>query len=152
MQISQKTFISSTYWTDKLGPAAALATIKKHRKAHVSEHLIAIGELVQAGWKRLAKKHSIEMSVEGIPPLSHWYIEIPESRLLHTLIVQKMLERGFLTSKAFYATYAHAATHVDQYLSALDDVLEELVPYICDEKLGHIFTGEPAHAGFKRLT
>jgi len=32
MSAAQESFISSTYWTEKIGPAAAIATIKKNEK------------------------------------------------------------------------------------------------------------------------
>ena len=44
MQAAQETFISSTYWTDRIGPVAALATIRKHRALNVSNRLISLGE------------------------------------------------------------------------------------------------------------
>ena len=151
MSAAQKTFISSTYWTDKIGPAAALATIRKHKKYDVSSHLIYIGNLIQEGWKNLAKKYGFNINVTGIPPLSHWHIEINDSQLIHTIIVKMMLERGYLTSKAFYATYAHTKEHVDNYLRALENVLEELIPYIKNSTLKKFYNLPIAHTGFKRL-
>lgn len=152
MQAAQNTFISSTYWTDKIGPVAALATLRKHRKLDVSSHLVYIGNLVQAGWKELARKHNVKINVSGIPPLGHWEIETDNSQLLHTIIVEKMLERAFLTSTAFYATYTHSKEYVDAYLGALDEVLGKLNPYIRENKLEELPHTPIAHTGFKRLT
>src|SRR5205823_11104627 len=44
MEAAQRTFISSTYWTERIGPTAALATIRKHRAHDVASHLIRIGK------------------------------------------------------------------------------------------------------------
>ncbi len=55
MEAAQKTFISSTYWTERIGPVAAIATIKKMQKHNIPSHLIKIGKLIEAGWKKLAK-------------------------------------------------------------------------------------------------
>ena len=46
MDMAQRSFISSTYWTERIGPAAALATINKLRKNDVPSHLIKIGNLI----------------------------------------------------------------------------------------------------------
>ena len=62
-----------------------------------------------------------------------------------------MLARGFLTSKAFYATYTHTKEHVDTYLRALDEVLGGLTPYIRSNSIADIPHGPVAHSGFKRL-
>ncbi|HLB27622.1 MAG TPA: aminotransferase class III-fold pyridoxal phosphate-dependent enzyme [Dehalococcoidales bacterium] len=151
MEAAQKSFISSTYWTDKIGPVAALATLRKHRVLNVSAHLIEIGDLVQAGWQQLSKRHGIKINVSGIPPLGHWEIETENSPLLHTIIVERMLARGFLTSKAFYATYTHTREQVDAYLRALDEILGALDPHIRANTIADLPHGPVAHSGFKRL-
>jgi len=151
MQAAQSSFISSTFWTDKIGPVAALATLKKHKKFNVSSHLIDIGGSVQSGWRELARKHNLKIDVSGIPPLGHWEIETSDSQLLHTIIVERMLKRGFLTSKAFYATYTHTKGHVEMYLEALDEILTELGSYIKENRLEELPHGPVAHTGFKRL-
>ncbi|MFQ6618785.1 MAG: aminotransferase class III-fold pyridoxal phosphate-dependent enzyme, partial [Fidelibacterota bacterium] len=151
MKAAQDSFISSTYWTDRIGPVAALATLRKHRKLDVSSHLIYIGDLVQAGWREVARKYHLKINISGISPLSHWEIETNSSQLLHTIIVEKLLEKGFLSSKAFYATYTHTKEHVNAYLGALDEILNQLEPYIKEDKLGELPHGPIAHSGFKRL-
>ncbi len=151
MNVAQKSFISSTYWTDKIGPAAALATIKKYKKYKVCAHLIAMGNMVQEGWRKLAKKYDLNIEITGIPPLSHWEIKEKDSQLIHTLIVKKMLEKGFLTSKAFYATYAHTKEHVNSYLDVLDSVIKESTPYLKNGTIEKLYQGPIAHTGFRRL-
>ena len=37
MQAAQSTFISSTNWTERIGPVAALATIRKYRREKVGK-------------------------------------------------------------------------------------------------------------------
>lgn len=151
MSSAQSTFISSTYWTDRLGPSAALATLKKHKQLKVGEHLVKIGNLVQEGWKKLGEKYGLKMHIAGIPPLSHWDIACPDSQLVHTVIVKEMLKQGFLTSKNFYSTYAHRMNDVQKYLNALDGVLKKLNPYIKASNITKLYSGPAAHSGFKRL-
>ena len=152
MESAQKTFISSTYWTEKIGPVAALTTIEKHKKYNVADHLISIGKFVQEGWRNLGEKYELNINISGIPPLSHWQIDIKDSQLLHTIITKQMLGKGFLVSKAFYSTYAHTRKHVDIYLSVLDEIIGKLILPIKDETLRTIYQGPLAHTGFKRLT
>lgn len=151
MNSAQKTFISSTYWTDRIGPCAALATLKKYKKYNVSEHLIRIGILVQDGWKKLGEECRIKIHVSGIPPLSHWQIEEKDSEIIHTYIIKKMLEEGFLTSKAFYSTFSHTEVQVRQYLLSLNKVLKEIVPYIKKGTISKICHDRIAHSGFVRI-
>ncbi len=152
MNAAQKTFVSSTYWTDKIGPVAALATLRKHKECDVSSHLTYIGNLVQEGWERLGREYNLNITITGIPPLSHWEIKINDSQLLHTIIVGKMLKKGFLTSKAFYATYTHTKEIVENYFDALNNTIEELIPYIEKGTINSLPHGPVAHTGFRRLT
>jgi len=151
MSAAQRTFISSTYWTNRIGPAAALATIRKHKENEVGSHLIRIGDMVQQGWRSLAKKYSLYIDITGISPLGHWRLRVNNSRLIHTLIVKEMLERGFLTSGAFYASYAHKKGHIDGYISALDEVFGQIEPHIKDNTVECLYNGPLAHKGFERL-
>ncbi|MFA5903075.1 MAG: aminotransferase class III-fold pyridoxal phosphate-dependent enzyme, partial [Desulfobacula sp.] len=103
MEAAQKTFISSTYWTERIGPAAALATIKKHKAVDAGKHLVALGEKVQIGWADLAKKHGIVIEVGGMKPISHFSFQGEETFKLKALYIQLMLEMGFLATNMFYA-------------------------------------------------
>ncbi len=152
MQAAQETFISSTYWTDRIGPAAALATIRKLRDKQALARLAQTGRAVQAGWRSLAEKRDLAVEVGGIYPLSHFSFSYDEPLVLKTLFTQLMLERGFLATTAFYASYAHEPTHLDAYLEAVDEVFGMLRAYVAEGRPAAHLQGPMCHAGFKRLT
>jgi len=122
MQAAQSTFCSSTYWTDRIGPTAAIATIRKHRRCNVGEHLVRIGRKVQEGWRSAAEAAGIKVEVGGMPPLSHFGFVHELKQEAKTLFTQLMLKRGFLATTAFYSTFAHTDEHVEQYLAAVKEV------------------------------
>ena len=152
MQAAQSTFISSTYWTERIGFTAALAVIQKFQKHSVANHLMHIGEMVQEGWRTCAEKHDMDISIGGIPPLSHFMFNEKNSLAIKALFVQLMLERGFLASNLFYAMYSHKEEHVSQYLEAVHDVFIEISRAISQGEIEKKLNGLPANAGFKRLT
>ncbi len=152
MDAAQRTFISSTMWTERIGPTAALATIKKHRSCNAGEHLVSIGKSVQEGWKRLAADNGLKIHVGGIPSLSHFTFEYENGQSLKALFVQLMLEKGFLASTSFYPMYAHQMRQVESYLRAAEGVFNVISKA---NKVGDVekqLKGKPATAGFKRLT
>jgi glutamate-1-semialdehyde 2,1-aminomutase len=151
MQAAQSTFISSTMWTERIGPVAAMATINKYRELNVDKHLISIGEAVQKGWKKEAEKHNIQISVGGIAPLGHFSFDYPEALALKSFFIQLMLDKGFLASNLFYAMYAHKTEHVERYLSAVSDSFSVIHEVLQTGRLQQEMKGEPAVAGFKRL-
>lgn len=152
MDAAQDAFISSTYWTERTGPAAALATIAKFKKHEVSKHLMQVGKDVQAGWTESAKKHDLKVSVGGIYPLSHYSFEYDKPLVLKTLFTQLMLEKGFLATTAFYAAYAHKAEHVTGYLAVVDEAFGEIAAAIKDGRPERRLKGPVCHGGFERLT
>ncbi|MDD5137067.1 MAG: aminotransferase class III-fold pyridoxal phosphate-dependent enzyme, partial [Candidatus Omnitrophica bacterium] len=121
MEKAQDTFISSTYWTDRIGPAAAIATISKIKKENVPHHLGKIGLMVQEGWKDAAAKNDLVIEVSGIYPLGHFSFIYKEPLVLKTLFTQLMLERGFCASTVFYASFAHTETYVKRDLDAVEE-------------------------------
>jgi len=151
MQAAQDSFISSTYWTERIGPAAALATIRKHRRCNVSEHLIEIGKRVQSGWRSAAEHHGLKISVSGIPPLGHFSFNYENAQAIQTLFTQEMLQRGFLATNAFYGSYAHQNHHVESYLKALDETFALIAKAMARNEVEKLLKGPIAHSGFHRL-
>jgi glutamate-1-semialdehyde aminotransferase len=152
MQASQDTFISSTYWTERIGPVAALATITKYKSDSVPDTLITAGKRVQEGWEKAAKHTGLELDVGGIYPLSHFSIKTNNPLAAQTYYTQIMLEDGFLAGKAFYASYAHTDRHLKQYLEATEEAFEEIASALEEGTLLRKLNGPVAHAGFHRLT
>ena len=152
MDAVQSSFISSTMWTERIGPAAALATVNKHRSVNVGDHLMTIGKLVQEGWRKLSSKNSLDINIGGIPPLSHFSFEYDNAMAMKTLFVQLMLEKGFLASTLFYAMYAHKKDHVEEYLHAVDEAFADISEANKAGNIEKCLKGPPASVGFKRLT
>ena len=151
MDAAEKTFISSTYWTERIGPAAALATIRKHRRVKAGEHLMAIGTKIQEGWRKVAEQNDMRITIGGMPPLSHFNFMYDNALALKSLYVQLMLERGFLASTLFYAMYAHNESHVAAYLDAASAAFSILSRAIVSGSVEKQMKGRPATSGFKRL-
>lgn len=153
MDSAQKTFISSTFWTERIGPAAALATIQKMRKLNLPVHLKRTGARIGDGWKRLADQHSLKIQVHGPEALVGFSFDYgSESQTIRTLFTQEMLRHGFLASGSVYVSYAHTAPLVTRYLRAVDEVFGFLAEAIEKKTVGSLLKGAVAHRGFERLT
>lgn len=152
METAQETFISSTYWTERIGPAASLATIKKFRQEKVANHLKRAGKKIQQGWEHAASSNGLNIKISGIYPLSHFSFECKRPLVLKTLFTQVMLERGFLATNAFYASFAHKDIHIRKYLAEVDRSFRFLAKALRSGKPEKYLHGEVCHSGFKRLT
>lgn len=153
MEAAQTTFISSTYWTERVGFAAAIATINKIIKNKVPQHLEKIGKLAKEGLQRAAKKNNIKLEISGTLPLLHLeFLYGKNSLLVRTIFTQEMLKRGFLASGAIYASYSLKEKHITRYLRAVNEVFFIISGSIKENKINELLEGAVAQEGFRRLT
>ena len=152
MEAAQKSFISSTYWTERVGFVAALATLRKHQSLNAGEHLMKIGTKIQEGWLECAKKHDLKIHVGGIPPLSHFSFEDKASATIKAFFIQEMLNDGFLASNSFYSMVTHQNTHVDSYIKSCEKIFAKISILKEQGALSKALYGKPSVSGFKRLT
>jgi glutamate-1-semialdehyde aminotransferase len=151
MEAAQKTFISSTFWTERIGPVAALATIRKHRRERVFCHVVEMGRKVQAGWLEAARRAGLDIEIYGLPPIASFKFHYDNGLALATLFTQEMLRRGFLATTQFVSTFAHQAAHVDSYLAAAEEVFHLLAKAQAESRVEASLDGPVRHAGFQRL-
>ena len=152
MEGAHQSFISSTYWTEGVGPAAALATLDKMSVHDVPGHVARIGARIQECWRSLAGKHRLPLGVtDGYPCFAHFAFDHPQADALRTLFSQWMLTEGFLAGGAVYPTLAHTDDIVDRYAEATDRVFARVADVLVRGDVDSALTGPVAHAGFRRL-
>ena len=152
MEAAQKTFISSTFWTERIGPTAALATLKVMEQTKSWETITEQGKKMQNGWSDLAKKHEIDITINGIPSLSTYSFNSDYGMEYKTFVTQEMLKKGFLASTSFYACTAHTDDKIAAYFDALDDVYHTISQCEKGNKIiSELLEGPVCHSGFKRL-
>jgi glutamate-1-semialdehyde 2,1-aminomutase len=151
MSSAQDTFISSTNWTERIGPVAALATLRKHEEQNVADHLQAIGSRIRSGWADCAARHGLAVHTGGIDPMVHFTLSDDHWLEWKAYFIQQMLGRGFLASNHFYAMYAHDRKTVDRYLRSVDDIFAEIAALKSKGLQRPRLTGEPSQPGFQRL-
>lgn len=152
MEAAQRSFISSTYWTERVGFVAALATLRKHQRLNAGDHLMDIGRKIQEGWKQCAEKNDLNIHVGGIPPLSHFSFEEDDAASIKAFFVQEMLNEGFLATTSFYSMAAHKDEHVESYIKACNGIFAKIKDSIATGKIQSLLQGQPSVSGFKRLT
>jgi glutamate-1-semialdehyde aminotransferase len=148
MQAAQTTFISSTNWTDRVGPTAALATLRKYLRLQVEQHLIYAGNRVKQIWRTAAEANDLAINVTGLPSLAGFGFKRPNAIALNTCFTIEMLKRGFLGFRQFKPSLAHHLADIDQYREAVAEVFNLIA---ADPDAYHLET-PIHHSGFQRLT
>jgi len=148
MQAVQSTFVSSTNWTERIGPVAALATLKKYQETQTDKHIISVGNKTQKIWTDASIKTGLQIDVTGLPTLCAFGFNSENQIELNTRFVIEMLQRGFLGFRQFKPSLAHSDVELEKYRNAVESVFEVLSRLPKDQ----ILNSEPAHTSFKRLT
>ncbi|MCA5004085.1 aminotransferase class III-fold pyridoxal phosphate-dependent enzyme [Sphingobacterium bovistauri] len=152
MDAAQKTFISSTFWTERIGPTAALKALEVMEREKSWEVITAIGNGVREGWAEISQRHGLEISISGLPALSTYSFNSPDSQKYKTYLTQEMLQKGFLASTNFYACMAHKEKDIEEYFDALDGIYHIISK--CEkgnEDIDRLLWGGVSHSGFSRL-
>ena len=89
MNSANDTFISSTNWTERIGPTAAISTIKKCLKKNVFSHNIKIGKKMKKIWSELAKKYKIKIEISGLDTLPSFNFKDNDERKMQTFLQEK---------------------------------------------------------------
>ncbi|MEI8309166.1 MAG: aminotransferase class III-fold pyridoxal phosphate-dependent enzyme [Verrucomicrobiota bacterium] len=151
MEAAQSTFISSTFWTERIGPTAALATLKVMERERSWEAITTTGLKIRSAWQALADKHGLEISHWGLPALTGFTFQSSQALAYKTLLTQEMLSKGYLAANSVYVCIDHTTAVLDGFFDALDPVFSLIKE--CEEgrDVMSLLKGPVCHGGFKRL-
>jgi len=122
MKCANSTFISSTFWTDRIGPAAALATLDVMKKIKSWDLLVEKGKNIKYTWKKLFEENKIEAEIKGLNALPEFNIKTNNSQEIKTFISQEFLKKNFLCSNKIYLSTTHDNKILQRYFSILGDI------------------------------
>jgi glutamate-1-semialdehyde 2,1-aminomutase len=151
MEAAQTTFISSTFWTERIGPAAALKTLEIMEKTKSWEVVTSKGEYMVLKIKELGKKHNLKLSVFGLPSMLTYKIEHPGWLFIKTFISIEMLKRNILATNIINMSIKHNERILNKYLVHLDECFFKIKQYIDNDEVEKLISSPPCHDTFKRL-
>jgi glutamate-1-semialdehyde 2,1-aminomutase len=151
MEAAQSTFISSTFWTERIGPTAALKTLEVMENTKSWEYIHQTGLNIREKWQNLADKFELKIEHWGLPALAGYTIQSPNALAYKTLISQEMLKHGFLASNTVYVCTEHSKEIVGNYFQLLEPIFKTIKE--CEEgrDVMTMLNGPVCHSGFKRL-
>jgi len=151
MEAAQSTFISSTFWTERIGPTAALKTLEVMEREKSWEKITATGLDIRRRWQALADKYGVELGHWGLPALTGFTIKSDHALAYKTLITQEMLKKGYLAGSSVYVCTEHTTGILDGFFDALDPVFGLIQECEQGRDVMSLLNGPVCHSGFKRL-
>ncbi len=152
MEAAQTSFISSTFWTERIGPSAALKTLDVMEKLQAWEMITGTGNDIKRRWQALADLHRLQIDLWGLPALAGFTFKSENALAYKTFITQEMLSKGYLAGNSVYVCTEHSPEVLDGFFNALDSVFSVIAK--CEtgqEDIMSLLKGEVCHSAFKRL-
>ena len=180
MEEAKNSFISSTNWTERLGPACAVEFLKKHKRLNLGKILAEKGEKIRNIWIRAASKAGISyqenlnngpeclakfnlptqtneelrLEISGINPLSSFKIINGKKNdwpIIITYFIQEMLKENILASDRCYSNYRQTEEALGKYEKACNKVFGKISYHLKKRNLSQQLEGPIKQMGFKRL-
>ena len=151
MKFAQSTFISSTFWTERIGPAAALKALEIMEKEKSWTKITNIGIEIVDRWEKLGKVYNLPIQISGLPSLAVFTIKSNNWIKYKTFICQEMLKNGFLASNLIYSCIDHKSYVLDQYFDRLESIFSIIKDCENGRDIDTLLEGPICQTGFGRL-
>jgi len=151
MEAAQSTFISSTFWSERIGPAAGLATLDVMEQEKSWEKITIKGKKIGQIWEKLASENNLNINVFGLPSLINFSLNYSNALAYKTLITQEMLKEGYLAGNSIYVCTEHTNEIIDSYAESLNKVFKVIRDCEDGLEINTVLKTPICHNGFKRL-
>lgn len=151
MEAAQTTFISSTFWTERIGPAAALKALEVMERIKSWEYITSAGLDIRKRWQQLAGKHELGIDHWGLQALTGFSFKSEDNLKYKTFLTQEMLKKGYLAANSVYLCTEHTPELINGYFDALDPVFAQIRECEEGKDVDELLEGPVCHSGFKRL-
>jgi glutamate-1-semialdehyde aminotransferase/spore coat polysaccharide biosynthesis protein SpsF (cytidylyltransferase family) len=123
MNYANSTFISSTFWTERIGSAAGLKTLEIMEKIKSWKIVSNLGKEIKKNWRLLSRKHNLDLNIQGLDALPRFDFENNKNLFYKTFISQEFLNRNILASNSIYLCTEHNIKIFNNYFNILDEIL-----------------------------
>ena len=151
MDLAQSSFISSTFWTERIGPTAALKTLEVMEREKSWEKVTNIGKKIRERLQKISSKYELKISFFGLPALTSIKFYSDNALAYKTLITQEMLKKGFLAGNSIYVCTEHSEEIINGYFDAIDPIFGLISQCENGRDIKKLLEGPICHSGFKRL-
>lgn len=125
MQKAENTFISSTFWGERVGYTAALSTINEFSRLKVFKKITANGKMIKNIWSDLSKKHNVPIRLIGTNAIPSFEF-CNNHNLNKTYVTQQMLKNKILATNMVYVNIFHNKKNLKKYKLVLDRIFFDI--------------------------
>ena len=148
---ASKSFVSSTFWTERIGPTAALKTLEVMKKLNPWKKINFLGKKMMKIWRNVAKANNLKIKIFGIPSLAK-FVFLENHDVYKTFFSQEFLKKNILATTSFYPSYSHNQKLFTKYKSVLNTIFKKIKKYQKNNVTpANFLDDEISHTPFGRL-
>ena len=154
MEPAARMFISSSYWSDNVGLAASLATIRELKRRDSETQFREIGARLRAALNQAITAAGLDGACTGLYTNPAITLNLPDEALrpqVSTLFIQEMARRGVHCYLGFKPTLAHTAQDIEETAVAATAALRLIKSGLEAGDLDRLLIGELKQEPFRRL-
>ena len=121
MDSARRSFISSTFWTDRLGFVAALSTLDEMKRIKSWKIIKDLGKKTKIFWKKISKKYDLPLSISGLDAMPSFDFLSNKNEYYKLYITQEMIKCNILCSNTIYFSIYHNK-FLDKYFKELQKI------------------------------
>jgi glutamate-1-semialdehyde aminotransferase len=151
MDAAAKSFISSTFWTERIGYIAANATLNIMEREKTWKKLLDSGQFLNKEWKKLSDKYNLNLKISGLEAITSFSFKDELNLYLKTFVTQEMLKMNYLAGNLVYITVHHSKKIISEYINSLDKIFKKIYKINSVSQIKNLLKGPVCHSSFKRL-
>ncbi len=151
MEAVHSTFISSTFWSERIGTSAAIATLDEMKKFQSWKIVSTRGKKLKYNWNKIFKNNNFKVDVLGLDAIPSFVFKSKNNLIYKTFITQEMLKNKYLATNMMYLSLAHTDKVLSNYLELFNEIIYKLSRKIMTKNIDEILDGEPSYSTFTRL-
>ena len=124
MKLSSKTFISSTFWSERSGFVAGIATLNEMKRTKSWKIISEKGRKIKKLLSIEAKKYDLIINFSGLDALIKFNILNSKIKNYEKIITSEMLKNNFLANNSVYVSVAHTDKLIKEYIKNMSKIFK----------------------------
>ena len=126
MMKSNKSFISSTFWSERIGYVAGIATLNEMSRIKSWNIISQKGRKIKELLSLAAHKNKIGIKFKGLDALIKFDLTNSKIKDYEAFITKEMLKKGFLATNSIYVSISHSDSLIKKYVKEMNTIFKKL--------------------------
>jgi len=126
MKLSNRSFISSTFWSERSGFVAGIATLNEMKRIKSWKIISAKGRKIKRLLSLEAKKWGLIIKFSGLDALIKFNILNPKIKYYQKIITSEMIKNNFLATNSIYVSVTHTEKLIKKYVKEMSKIFKKI--------------------------